>query len=731
MRKNNYLKTLLISAALLGGVISAWADETVGASDNSTAYLAAHSTVVTMEDGYTLHYVFTQTKETDANYKGWILWVGAQDATVDWGNGIAIVRGDNWDDKWPNGSEYGGNAGCASNFNWDTFNEDMNGATIDMTIRYYEGALNMNSTIKNGEKTYTYTYSKTIDGAPATLDVCLSVNKACLTITETEYYLEKIGAITDGYLGARTNGITMKKGGKIRYTFSQKTAGTGNAQGFVLMAEHKTTQETKYVALRGDNWENVAWNNEGCSNNYDWGNFLALMNGATVDMTVTYSKAGVFAMTSTIQGSDDNTYTYSYTKPAALSDEEIIVYLSEEAAELTVTQETYYAPATVTVNYMYNDAVVATENNEGEWYVGEIATVPFREYVTKDGALYKSTANSTNPYYGDNNVTVTETTVVTKAVTPVDLNGGALVLFEDLDGATGNYADIRASFCSSYDNSAYTSTANLPAGKYTFIIRGMNKTRGSSIAVGSSTVFTMSSGISANSWGEVTLNDVTVPVDGTLALVPGGSNTYDLYDIIIAIQTAKTTTISSVGYSTFSSSYALDLDNMTGATAFYAYTTDDSYVRLKPATGTVAAGEGLILRGEAGANVTIPVAASGTAIAGNMLVGCPTGATVAKDSESGYNNYVLAAVTEVAEFQSLVDMGATIGAGKAYLQNGAYTGSAKNRLTILFGDEDATAIHRVAVETAEDGAVYNVAGQRVDGNYKGIVIKNGKKYWNK
>ncbi len=42
----------------------------------------------------------------------------------------------------------------------------------------------------------------------------------------------------------------------------------------------------------------------------------------------------------------------------------------------------------------------------------------------------------------------------------------------------------------------------------------------------------------------------------------------------------------------------------------------------------------------------------------------------------------------------------------------------------------ATGISAVKAET-EDGAIYNVAGQKVDASYKGIVIKNGKKYLNK
>jgi hypothetical protein len=32
-------------------------------------------------------------------------------------------------------------------------------------------------------------------------------------------------------------------------------------------------------------------------------------------------------------------------------------------------------------------------------------------------------------------------------------------------------------------------------------------------------------------------------------------------------------------------------------------------------------------------------------------------------------------------------------------------------------------------EPADDDTMYNLAGQEVDENYKGIVIKNGKKYF--
>ena len=45
-----------------------------------------------------------------------------------------------------------------------------------------------------------------------------------------------------------------------------------------------------------------------------------------------------------------------------------------------------------------------------------------------------------------------------------------------------------------------------------------------------------------------------------------------------------------------------------------------------------------------------------------------------------------------------------------------------------FIDGEATGINGVNAESTADGAIYNLAGQKVSAAYKGIVIKNGKKY---
>ena len=43
-------------------------------------------------------------------------------------------------------------------------------------------------------------------------------------------------------------------------------------------------------------------------------------------------------------------------------------------------------------------------------------------------------------------------------------------------------------------------------------------------------------------------------------------------------------------------------------------------------------------------------------------------------------------------------------------------------------EEEATAIKTVKSDKAENGAIYNLAGQKVNASYKGVVIKDGKKY---
>ncbi len=188
-------------------------------------------------------------------------------------------------------------------------------------------------------------------------------------------------------------------------------------------------------------------------------------------------------------------------------------------------------------------------------------------------------------------------------------------------------------------------------------------------------------------------------------------------------------TVSAAGYATFSSSYALDLTTANtpdGLTAYYIeggkltkdnapFTTIDQ---------TVAAGQGILLKGDAG-TYNIKVAASGDALEDNALV-ATNGSAIAE------GNYVFAYETAnpsaTAGFYYVSADTAPVAAGKAYLNGSLIPPSVK---AFIF-DGTTTGIETApAAEAEEDGVYYNTAGQVVTKDYKGIVIKNGKKYFNK
>ena len=205
-------------------------------------------------------------------------------------------------------------------------------------------------------------------------------------------------------------------------------------------------------------------------------------------------------------------------------------------------------------------------------------------------------------------------------------------------------------------------------------------------------------------------------------------------ELIESWPTTVSATIGSTGWTTFASAYPLNLSSMTASTgdvaAYYASSIGDGFVRMTSTESTgVAAGEGLMLKGTSGATITIPVAASGEAISGNMLKGCTTSTVLAADATSGYNNYVLVNNNGTAEFQSLVEHGATIPAGKAYLQNGIYSAGVK-ALRIVFEDNETgveSIEHSPLTIDHEAGAMSDLSGRRVSKAQKGIFIANGKK----
>ena len=180
--------------------------------------------------------------------------------------------------------------------------------------------------------------------------------------------------------------------------------------------------------------------------------------------------------------------------------------------------------------------------------------------------------------------------------------------------------------------------------------------------------------------------------------------------------------VGTTGYSTFASTlYPLDLSGISGAEVYYAEAVNGSTVKFKSTDASVPAGEGLLLKGTAGDAVTINIADAGTAISGNLLKGCTAETVVASDADK----YVLVNKGGTAEFQNLSKQGATIPAGKAYLDA---TGAGARSLTIVFDDDDVTGVNEVRSQKEDVRSEwFDLQGRKVAQPAKGLYIVNGKK----
>ena len=183
----------------------------------------------------------------------------------------------------------------------------------------------------------------------------------------------------------------------------------------------------------------------------------------------------------------------------------------------------------------------------------------------------------------------------------------------------------------------------------------------------------------------------------------------------IIVTAPITVTLNAYGYATFASEFALDFVDVepAGFSAWAVSEISGETINFTQVTDQVEAGTGVLLKGEAGAIVTINRVASGMPVE-NLLVGITEETPVEADQYYGLKG---------DQFQK-VNAG-TIPAGKALLPASALTAGVK-AFTFIFNDADGIqTVQTVSAEAAQ--AVFNLAGQRLPKAQKGINIINGKK----
>ena len=202
---------------------------------------------------------------------------------------------------------------------------------------------------------------------------------------------------------------------------------------------------------------------------------------------------------------------------------------------------------------------------------------------------------------------------------------------------------------------------------------------------------------------------------GASQLLPIG--TMEEYNALLS----ATVTIGETGYATYCP--ADDVEVPAGVKVYSvanAAAENATFVELTEYTGTtLKQGEGVILNGNQGTYDFVKTTAATAAIEGNLLVGTTSATPLAANAA-----YVLVNENGSAKFSLCVD--GTIAANKAYLP--ASAGNNAPTLALVLPDEP-TAIQSANMTTKiADGARFNLAGQKVGTDYKGLVVKNGKKF---
>ncbi len=174
--------------------------------------------------------------------------------------------------------------------------------------------------------------------------------------------------------------------------------------------------------------------------------------------------------------------------------------------------------------------------------------------------------------------------------------------------------------------------------------------------------------------------------------------------------------LNAYGYATFSSAYPVDFSDAEDYTAWQITDVDETTIKFEQVTGAVKGGTGLLLKGEANAEVTLQYADSDIELTDNQLVAITTPTNVEANEYYGLSGKSFVPVTSAG----------VVKAGKALLSASAIPSEAR-QLTFVFDEGGTTAVDVRGKMEDVRGDFFNIAGQRVANPTKGLYIVNGKK----
>lgn len=448
---------------------------------------------------------------------------------------------------------------------------------------------------------------------------------------------------------------------------------------------------------------------------------------ATADYTINYKMGET-----TVKTVNGNTTVGNTVKADASFVENGVKYIATSSTlSMDITSGTNVLNVDVREAATYNYTVVAKDGEttmatlaNGSSLEGDNVTVGYPEYMLNDGTLFSA------PKGGDwyRRTFTPNADKYEEKIAYTNAGITNVVFYTDaelLAGASAGTNTARASrgqMGYTANSETYINATTLAPGKYQIYARGVNgnsATRTANFKVNENVVWAFSIPNGTDTRGNS--EEFTVYAETTLEFASDGSSASGC-DWFYIVKTGEVTEvpveISAAGWATFYAPCAVDFtDN--AIKAYIVSNVNAETVTLEEVS-KVAAGDVVIVNGKSG-NVNVTEDFEPEYLNALSSFDEP----LAYDCDPSTTFYVLAKQGDDVVFAPVTS--GTIAAHKGFLAIPSVSADPLNaRLNVVIGGT-TTGISNVDAVKVNNNVVYNLNGQRVNANVKGIVIMNGKK----
>lgn len=549
----------------------------------------------------------------------------------------------------------------------------------------------------------------------------------------------------------RTNDLNKGADGLDKNTYNKNTeynpqvtmviSGNGIVSVSFVKTKGKDAFNEEFSAKLGDNVakdlasitiENSASSNTNAGRAYAIDN-MSITSKISADVPANYVIKKVCG--SVVLG--EESFTGIEGKNPTISEDNIFVdgkkyiYVSNDSEEKgTIVEGSVYTLTyreAETYNYSVTgkvDDVVIKEFTKGQNFEGETVSSPYLRYVEKDGVWYEA-ARGTAAYYKASTVLDSNNQELVIAYKKSDINNVAYFKeAEEIEGltvSTNQNADVRCSNAAGAYNSSETPVvvATLPAGTYQLTVGlwggKQDQSQNFKLNDGGKEPWT----IPFNGSFQDVSKELVLEAETEISIPQSNAANGRCLDYVLIQKTAEPVSVSDIKFATY-----VPTCNVVAPDGVKVYTAkvneDKSAVVLTEvsAGSVIAKGTPVLVGAEAGSYNFAASADEATTIENNDL-------KAAADDTKGDGATIYALVEQNGEavFAPLKE-GVAVSLGHAYLELPA--ASATRFYSIQFGGE-TTGINEVNAAAKADGAYYTLQGVKTGKAAKGIYIHNGKK----